>query len=148
MNSATQESAGAKKKTQFDMKIDLITLGDTAVGKTCLLQRFSENKFSNAHITTLGIDYKFKYLNIDGKNIKLLMWDTAGQERFRNMTQQYYKQADCAVFTYDCTNEDTFNSMRHWVRQFESQTKGGAELAKVLVGNKADLTDQRAIAPE
>ena len=68
----------SRKPQQFDMKIELITLGDSQVGKSSLLQRFSDDRFSGNYITTMGIDFKIKYLQIDGKNIKLLMWDTAG----------------------------------------------------------------------
>ena len=121
MKEGTDEGAGApgslgKKKSQFDMKIELITLGDSSVGKSSLLNKFSDDKFTTQHITTVGIDFKIKYVQLDGKNVKLLMWDTAGQERFRTMTMQYFNKADCVLFVYDCTNEETFNSMRHWVR--------------------------------
>jgi len=79
-------TSASRKPQQFDMKIELITLGDSQVGKSSLLQRFSDDRFTSNYITTMGIDFKIKYLQIDGKNIKLLMWDTAGQERFRTMT--------------------------------------------------------------
>ena len=110
------------------MKIELITLGDSQVGKSSLLQRFSDDRFSGNYVSTLGIDFKIKYLQIEGKNIKLLMWDTAGQERFRTMTMQYFNKADCVIFAYDCTSEDSFNSMRHWIRQFESHTNGRTDI--------------------
>jgi Ras-related protein Rab-8A len=71
-------TSAARKPQQFDMKIELITLGDSQVGKSSLLQRFSDDRFTGNYITTMGIDFKIKYLQIDGKNIKLLMWDTAG----------------------------------------------------------------------
>jgi Ras-related protein Rab-8A len=130
------------------MKIELITLGDSQVGKSSLLQRFSDDRFSGNYITTMGIDFKIKYLQIDGKNIKLLMWDTAGQERFRTMTMQYFNKADCVIFAYDCTSEESFNSMRHWIRQFESHTNGRTDIEKVLVGNKSDMTDEKMIEAE
>lgn len=131
------------------MKIELITLGDSQVGKTSLLQRFSDNKFSSNYITTVGIDFKIKHIQLDGKNIKLLMWDTAGQERFRTMTMQYFNKADCVVFAYDCTSEDSFESMRHWVRQFEQHTQGRSEtIEKVLLGNKCDLVEEKMIQTE
>ena len=141
-------SSNRRKPQQFDMKIELITLGDTQVGKSCLLQKFTDDKFAAQHITTIGIDFKIKYVQIDGKNIKLLMWDTAGQERFRTMTMQYFNKADCVIFAYDCTSEDSFNSMRHWVRQFDSHTHGRMDIEKVLVGNKCDMTDEKMIEAE
>ena len=138
----------SRKPQQFDMKIELITLGDQQVGKSSLLQRFSDDRYSGNYITTIGIDFKIKYLQIDGKNIKLLMWDTAGQERFRTMTMQYFNKADCVIFAYDCTSEESFNSMRHWIRQFESHTNGRTDIEKVLVGNKSDMTDEKMIEAE
>jgi Ras-related protein Rab-8A len=76
------------------------------------------------------------------------MWDTAGQERFRTMTMQYFTKADCVIFAYDCTSEESFSSMRHWVRQFESHTSGRTDIEKVLVGNKADLKNEKLIEAE
>jgi small GTP-binding protein len=97
----------------------------------------------------VGIDFKIKHIQLDGKNIKLLMWDTAGQERFRTMTMQYFNKADCVVFAYDCTSEDSFESMRHWVRQFEQHTQGRSEtIEKVLLGNKCDLAEEKMIQTE
>ena len=147
---AGDQAAGtaSRKPQQYEMKIELITLGDTQVGKSSLLQRFSDDRFSGNYITTMGIDFKIKYLQIDGKNIKLLMWDTAGQERFRTMTMQYFNKADCVIFAYDCTSEESFNSMRHWIRQFESHTNGRTDIEKVLVGNKSDMTDEKMIEAE
>ena len=100
----------------------MITLGDTQVGKTSLLQRFSDNKFTANYISTVGIDFKVKFIELDGKNIKLIIWDTAGQERFRTMTMQYFNKANCVVFAYDCTSETSFESMQHWIRQFDAHT--------------------------
>ncbi len=138
-----------KKKSQFDMKIELITLGDTRVGKSSILQQFSDNQFSAHTISTMGIDFKIKYVQIDGKNIKLLMWDTAGQERFRTMTMQYFNKADCVIFAYDCTQEESFESVRHWVRQFESHTAGRSDMIeKVLIGNKCDMVGDKVVHPE
>ena len=100
-------------------------------------------------ISTVGIDFKIKYINIDTKNVKLLMWDTAGQERFRTMTIQYFNKADCVIFAYDCTNEASFESIRHWVRQLEAHTAGQTtQIEKVLIGNKCDMEQDKMIQPE
>ncbi len=85
--------------------IKLILVGDTAVGKTSLLLRFTENQVCNDHIATIGIDYKVKRMTVDGKDIKMQIWDTAGQERFRTITQSYYKGAQGIVLAYDCTSK-------------------------------------------
>ena len=127
------------------MKIELITIGDTQVGKSSLLSKFADEKFNVDQITTIGIDFKIKYVKINDKNVKLLMWDTAGQERFKTMTIQYFNKADCVIFVYDCTSEETFNSMRHWIRNFESHTQGRTEIQKILVGNKSDMVDEKIV---
>lgn len=85
-------------------------------------------------------------MNIDGKNVKLQIWDTAGQERFRTITQTYYKGAMGIILAYDCTSEESFNNVRNWVRQIEVHASQGVE--KVLIGNKADLTDRKVIETE
>lgn len=94
----------------------------------------------------LGIDFKIKTINIDGKNVKLQIWDTAGQERFRTITQTYYKGAMGIILAYDCTSEESFNNVRNWVRQIEVHASQNVE--KVLIGNKADLTDKKVIETE
>jgi Ras-related protein Rab-8A len=94
----------------------------------------------------IGIDFKIKTINIDGKNVKLQIWDTAGQERFRTITQTYYKGAMGIVLAYDCTSEESFNNVRNWVRQIEVHASPNVE--KILVGNKADLVDRKVIDTE
>ena len=83
------------------MTFKILTIGESGVGKTCVLRRFVENKFLKNHLATIGIDFKTKSLNINNQEIKLKIWDTAGQERFRNVTTQYYKGADGIVLVYD-----------------------------------------------
>jgi small GTP-binding protein len=94
-----------KNTASYDYLIKLILVGDTAVGKTSLLLRFTENQVCNDHIATIGIDYKVKRMTVDGKDIKMQIWDTAGQERFRTITQSYYKGAQGIVLAYDCTSK-------------------------------------------
>jgi len=115
------------KNNAFDYLVKLIIIGDTGVGKTCFLLRFAEDSFTSSHIATignflphsLGIDFKIKTINVDGKNVKLQIWDTAGQERFRTITQTYYKGAMGVILTYDCTREDSFDNVRNWIKQID-----------------------------
>ena len=118
------------------MKINLITLGDSDAGKTSLLKKFTNDKFTNNHIITVGIDIKTKYVQVDGKTIKMNLFDTAGQERFRTMTMQYFNSTNCVMFVYDTSSEESFNSMRYWITLFDTHHKDRKDLAKVLVGNK------------
>ena len=91
----------------------------------------------------IGIDFKIKTINIEGKNVKLQIWDTAGQERFRTITQTYYKGAMGIILAYDCTSEESFNNVRNWVRQIDLHANQNVE--KVLIGNKCDLEAKKVI---
>ena len=124
----------------------ILTIGESGVGKTCILRRFVENKFLKNHLATIGIDFKTKNLNIDNKEIKLKIWDTAGQERFRNITTQYYKGADGIVLVYDVTDDGSFEKIRDWMAQIQANTKKD-ELGFVLLGNKCDM-EPRVITEE
>ena len=116
----------------------ILTLGESGVGKTCILRRFVENKFSKNHLATIGIDFKTKTISIKGYEVKLKIWDTAGQERFRNITNQYYKGADGIVLVYDLTNKETMLKIKDWMNQIQQNTTS-SEIALVLVANKVDL---------
>ena len=116
----------------------ILTIGESGVGKTCILRRFVENKFLKNHLATIGIDFKTKTLNINDQEIKLKIWDTAGQERFRNITNQYYKGADGIVLVFDVTDEASFEKIKDWMDQILSNTQQ-EEIGLVLLGNKCDM---------
>ena len=124
----------------------ILTIGESGVGKTCILRRFVENKFLKNHLATIGIDFKTKTLNINNQEIKLKIWDTAGQERFRNITTQYYKGADGIVLIYDVTDDASYEKIRDWMEQILSNTKR-EDIGLVLLGNKCDM-EQRAVTEE
>ena len=124
----------------------ILTIGESGVGKTCVLRRFVENKFLKNHLATIGIDFKTKTLNINNQEIKLKIWDTAGQERFRNITTQYYKGADGIVLVYDVTDEASYEKIRDWMEQILSNTQQ-EEIGLVLLGNKCDM-DPRTVTEE
>ena len=124
----------------------ILTLGESGVGKTCILRRFVENKFLKNHLATIGIDFKTKTLNINNQEIKLKIWDTAGQERFRNITTQYYKGADGIVLIYDVTDDASYEKIRDWMEQILSNTKR-EDIGLVLLGNKCDM-EPRAVTEE
>jgi Ras-related protein Rab-8A len=91
-------------------QIKLLLIGDSGVGKSCCLLRFSEDSFTPSFITTIGIDFKIRTIELDGKRVKLQIWDTAGQERFRTITTAYYRGAMGILLVYDVTDERSFNS--------------------------------------
>ena len=116
----------------------ILTLGESGVGKTCILRRFVENKFLKNHLATIGIDFRAKTIQINGYEVKLKIWDTAGEERFRNITNQYYKGADGIILVFDLTNFDTMNKIRDWYNQIKNNTSSN-DIGLVLVANKSDL---------
>ncbi|XP_069031269.1 ras-related protein Rab-8B isoform X2 [Embiotoca jacksoni] len=103
----------------YDYLFKLLLIGDSGVGKTCLLFRFSEDAFNTTFISTIGIDFKIRTVELDGKKIKLQIWDTAGQERFRTITTAYYRGAMGIMLVYDITNEKSFDNIRNWIRNIE-----------------------------
>ena len=124
--------------TEPSITFKILTIGESGIGKTCVLRRFVENKFLKNHLATIGIDFKTKTLNINNQEIKLKIWDTAGQERFRNITTQYYKGADGIVLVYDVTDEASYEKIRDWMEQILSNTQQ-EEIGLVLLGNKCDM---------
>uniref|UniRef100_A0A2K6T3Q0 small monomeric GTPase n=1 Tax=Saimiri boliviensis boliviensis TaxID=39432 RepID=A0A2K6T3Q0_SAIBB len=103
----------------YDYLFKLLLIGDSGVGKTCVLFRFSEDAFNSTFISTIGIDFKIRTIELDGKRIKLQIWDTAGQERFRTITTAYYRGAMGIMLVYDITNEKSFDNIRNWIRNIE-----------------------------
>ena len=121
----------------------ILTLGESGVGKTCILRRFVENKFIKNHLATIGIDFRTKTIPINNYEVKLKIWDTAGEERFRNITNQYYKGADGIILVYDLNNKDTLTKIKDWMNQIHQNTSN--DIGLVLVGNKSDLEGKRQI---
>jgi len=131
------------KTAPYDYMFKLLLIGDTGVGKSCLLLRFSDDKFTPTYIATIGIDFRIKTLEIDGKRFKLQIWDTAGQERFRSITCAYYRGAQGILLVYDSTNSRTFKSIANWMRTIEMNATEAVE--KILIGNKCDKEDEIAV---
>ncbi|GFP82514.1 RAS-related protein rabe1c [Phtheirospermum japonicum] len=125
----------------------LFFLSSAGVGKSCLLLRFSDGSFTTSFITTIGIDFKIRTVELDGKRIKLQIWDTAGQERFRTITtgKAYYRGAMGILLVYDVTDESSFNNIRNWIRNIEQHASDNVN--KILVGNKADMDESKRAVP-
>jgi small GTP-binding protein len=129
----------------YDYIFKILLLGDSSVGKTCFLLRYSDDTFTENHISTIGLDYRFKLVNLENdKKVKLQIWDTAGQDRFRAITKNYYKGAHGIILIYDVTNITTFNNIKSWVSQIRENTTEKIKIA--LVGNKIDEDDLRKIS--
>lgn len=130
----------------YDYLFKLLLIGDSGVGKTCVLFRFSEDAYNSTFISTIGIDFKIRTIDLDGKKIKLQIWDTAGQERFRTITTAYYRGAMGIMLVYDITNEKSFENIRNWIRNIEEHASSDVE--KMILGNKCDVNDRRQVSRE
>lgn len=114
-----------------------IIIGDTGVGKSCLLLQFTDKRFKADHDLTIGVDFGARLVTIDHKQIKLQIWDTAGQDSFRSITRSYYRGASGALLVYDVSRRDTFNHLSRWLE--EARQNASPNMAIMLIGNKCDL---------
>lgn len=130
-----------------DIILKVLTLGESTVGKTSIILRYTDNVFHRDQIATIGIDFKNKIFDFKGKKTKLLLWDTAGQERFKNLASQYYKGADGVLIVYDITSKSTFEKTRNWVQQL-SEKADLYTLVIYLIGNKSDLPNRQVTYEE
>jgi small GTP-binding protein len=122
--------------------LKILTLGDSSVGKTCLLLRFAEDDFPKNTMPTIGIEYKTKMINHNNQAVKLQIWDTAGQERYhRILASTFYRRANGIVLVYDLTERSSFLNVESWMKQIRQKADPGIEI--VLVGNKLDLVQER-----
>jgi Ras-related protein Rab-10 len=133
-------------KKSFDVLFKLLLIGDSGVGKTCVLFRFSDDAFNTTFISTIGIDFKIKTVELQGKKIKLQIWDTAGQERFHTITTSYYRGAMGIMLVYDITSGKSFDNISKWLRNIEEHASPGVE--RMLLGNKCDMDDKRQVTKE
>ena len=116
------------------------------VGKSCLLIRFTDDTWSDSYVTTIGVDFKIKTLDVDGKSVKLQIWDTAGQERFRNIISSYYRGAQGIMLVYDITDLESFQNLNSWLIEIEKNAS--KNVYKILVGNKCDMENDRKVTVE
>jgi small GTP-binding protein len=131
----------------FDLIYKVLLLGDTSVGKTCFLLRYTEDTFTENHISTIGVDFKLKLLSTaPEKNIKLQIWDTAGQDRFRCITKSYFRGSHGILLIYDITSTSSFNNIKNWILQIRESL--GEQPCITLVGNKVDLESNRRVSRE
>jgi len=120
-----------------DYFFKFIIIGDSSVGKSCLLLQFTEKRFRMDHQATIGVEFAAQVITVDDALVKLQIWDTAGLESFRALTQSYYRGASGCLLIYDITQRCTFNSLPHWLQQ--ARDNSSPNLVIMLVGNKTDL---------
>ncbi|PWZ24622.1 GTP-binding protein YPTM2 [Zea mays] len=137
---------GMGKAPGSDYLFKLLLIGDSGVGKSCLLLRFADDSYLDSYISTIGVDFKIRTVEQDGKTIKLQIWDTAGQERFRTITSSYYRGAHGIIIVYDVTDQESFNNVKQWLNEIDRYASDNVN--KLLVGNKSDLTANKVVATE
>ncbi|XP_023377207.1 ras-related protein Rab-26 isoform X1 [Pteropus vampyrus] len=131
----------------YDVAFKVMLVGDSGVGKTCLLVRFKDGAFlAGTFISTVGIDFRNKVLDVDGMKVKLQIWDTAGQERFRSVTHAYYRDAHALLLLYDVTNKASFDNIQAWLTEIQEYAQHDVVL--MLLGNKVDSTQERVVKRE
>ena len=139
-----------KKKglnTGMDCVYKVLLLGDSTVGKTCILLKYTDKIFQETHMMTIGLDYRLKTMTLQsGKEVKLQIWDTAGQDRFRSITKNYYKGSHGIILIYDVTSLKTFENVKSWVSQIHEEIYD--KVVIYLVGNKIDMDDERKVKTE
>ena len=131
----------------IDFAFKIVILGDSSVGKTCILKRYTDNTFQDAYLSTIGFDFKFKLVDLNnGKQVKVQLWDTAGQERFRTIAKSYYKGAHGILLLYDVTNRKSYENIKKWLVQIKDEAS--SRISIILVANKIDCEDQRQVSKE
>ena len=131
---------------EYDYLVKVVMVGDSGVGKTNLLSRFSVNRFEENTRNTIGVDFTAVDLQILEKSVKAQFWDTAGQEKYRSIASAYYKNAQGVIMVYDITRRDTFEHIENWWEELKEQ--GDPNIKMIMVGNKADLLQERVVTTE
>ena len=130
-----------------DCVYKVLLLGDSTVGKTCFLMKYTDKSFQEVHMSTIGLDYRLKTMTLkNGKNIKLQIWDTAGQDRFRAITKNYYKGANGIILIYDVTSIQTYENVKNWITQIREEASKNVVI--YIAGNKIDMEEERKVTTE
>ena len=125
----------------------VLLLGDSTVGKTCFLMKYTDKSFQEIHMSTIGLDYRLKTMTLkNGKTVKLQIWDTAGQDRFKAITKNYYKSANGIIIIYDITSLQTYENVKVWIEQIREEAPQNVII--YIAGNKIDLEEERKVKTE
>ena len=131
---------------EYDLMFKILLLGDSGVGKSSLLLRYTKNEFISDLRSTIGVEFALKYLTIDDFQLKVQIWDTAGMERYRSITNAYYKGSKGVIVVYDICRQKSFESVDKWIDDFKSKADDDAVI--ILIGNKSDLNEKREVSKE
>ncbi|CAN1236259.1 Ras-related protein RABD1 [Linum grandiflorum] len=129
--------------TEYDYLFKLLLIGDSSVGKSCLLLRFADDSYVDSYISTIGVDFVSLCLLLNRLVGFVFQWDTAGQERFRTITSSYYRGAHGIIIVYDVTDMESFNNVKQWLNEIDRYAND--TVCKLLVGNKCDLVENKVV---
>ena len=144
-NSSRMQSDDSDNQ-DYDLKFKIMILGESMVGKTSFITRYTLDKFGERYLCTIGIDFQVKIVSKNGKEIKLQIWDTAGQERYRNVAKSYFQSSQGFIVCYDISNKNSFNQVKYWVEQIKSISDEKTKC--ILVGTKCDLSEREVSEEE
>lgn len=147
------ETVSLDTKTQegncvYQYIFKIILIGDANIGKTSLINRYVNKVFNDKYICTIGVDFMMKSIIYEDQTIKLQIWDTAGMEKYKQITVSYYRGAQAAIVCFDLTNKTSFENVSRWIGEFTQNCNPMFQKIIILVGNKADLTDEREVKQE
>ena len=134
------------KTSYFDLKYKIMVLGESKVGKTSLIKRYTKDQFGGIYLTTVGMDFQDKIIEIEDKKIRLQIWDTAGQDRFRNVTKSYFQSSHGFIIVYEISDKESFEKINFWMEHIKNNAPENVKI--ILVGNKEDLTSERQVSIE
>ena len=137
------EDSNSSIEVDCDIKLKIMLIGDTNVGKTSLIKKYCNDEFSKNYISTIGIDFQVKYLNINKKKIKVQIWDTTGQERYQILAKNSFNSSDGFIIVYDITNRKSYNNINNWIEQINEAAPSHSK--SVIFGNKNDLNNSRQV---
>ena len=133
----------------YDKTCQILLIGDSSVGKTCLIQRYVNGTFKDDYILTVGLDYHTKLEIINNLNVSVKLWDTAGQERFKALTPSFFRNAEGVVIAYDVTNSESFDNLKFWISSIKTNLfEKNIFIPIIIIGNKIDLEDMREISKD
>jgi small GTP-binding protein len=124
----------------YDEKCQILIIGDSTVGKTSLLYRYTEDKYSSQYLATVGIDFFTKDENFSGKMVRIKVWDTAGQERYKSLTQAFFRNAHGIILVFDVTNLESFSNLKYWIQSINMHLGEKHDMKMIIIGNKIDLS--------
>ena len=128
---------------QYDDLFKLVIIGNSGVGKSCLLLRFADDTFTENFYSTIGVDFRFKCLEISERKCKLQIWDTAGQERFKTVTSAYYRGADGIIIVFDQTDKESYDNIENWIEDISKYSTD--EPVKIIFANKDDVNNEKKV---